>query len=91
MLATAWSHADEAIVPRAVKKKKAKKCKGRRRRKKTEKKKRAHLIVLLPFSSSLPQCPAEVGGFVLELPFHHKVFANCAGMYLEIDTAAEGK
>lgn len=34
-------------------------------------------------------CPAEAGGFVLELaPAFHKIFANCGGAYLEIDTAA---
>jgi hypothetical protein len=35
-------------------------------------------------------CPAEIGGFALELaPAFHKVFANCQGTYLEIDTAAD--
>ncbi len=35
-------------------------------------------------------CPAEKGGFVFELaPAFHKVFANCRGAYLQIDTAAD--
>ena len=34
-------------------------------------------------------CPADVGGFVVELPEFHKVFANCGGLYLELDTAAD--
>ena len=35
-------------------------------------------------------CPAELGGFVLELtPAFHKVLANCQGTYLELDTAAD--
>jgi hypothetical protein len=35
-------------------------------------------------------CPAEIGGFAFELaPAFHKVFANCQGTYLEIDTAAD--
>ena len=33
--------------------------------------------------------PADVGGFVLDLPELHKVFANASGTYLEIDTAAD--
>jgi hypothetical protein len=33
--------------------------------------------------------PCELGGFVLELPYHHKVFANTRGLYVEIDTGAE--
>ncbi len=34
--------------------------------------------------------PAEVGGFVFELaPAFHKVFANCSGSYVEIDTQAD--
>jgi len=35
--------------------------------------------------------PCEVGGFVFQLPFHHKIFANCSGMYIELDTGAEEK
>ena len=36
-------------------------------------------------------CPADVGGFVLDLrePFH-KVIANAGGTYVEIDTAGDG-
>lgn len=35
-------------------------------------------------------CPAELGGFALELaPAFHKLFANCQDTYLEIDTAAD--
>lgn len=35
-------------------------------------------------------CPAETGGFAFELaPAFHKVFANCAGSFVEIDTAAD--
>jgi len=35
-------------------------------------------------------CPAEVGGFGFALrPAFHKVFANAAGTYVEIDTAAD--
>jgi hypothetical protein len=35
-------------------------------------------------------CPAETGGFALELaPAFHKIFANVADAYLEIDTAAD--
>jgi len=34
--------------------------------------------------------PAEIGGYALEFaPAFHKVFANCAGSYIEIDTAAD--
>lgn len=33
--------------------------------------------------------PADVGGFVLDLPELHKVFANAGGTYVEIDTAAD--
>ena len=33
--------------------------------------------------------PADVGGFVLNLPALHKIFANAGGTYLEIDTAAD--
>ena len=37
---------------------------------------------------SIPECsaPADVGGFVFELPEHHLVIANAAGLYLEIET-----
>ncbi len=35
-------------------------------------------------------CPAEVGGFAFALqPAFHKVFANAAGTYVEIDTGAD--
>jgi hypothetical protein len=35
-------------------------------------------------------CPAELGGFVFEIqPAFHKLFANCGGTYLEIDTNAD--
>lgn len=35
-------------------------------------------------------CPAETGGFTLELkPAFHKVFANCQGTFVAIDTAAD--
>ena len=34
-------------------------------------------------------CPADVGGFVLEVPEFHKLIANAGGMYVEIDTAAD--
>jgi hypothetical protein len=33
--------------------------------------------------------PAEVGGFVVDLPDFHKVFANSGGHYIEIDTAGD--
>ena len=33
--------------------------------------------------------PADIGGFVLNLPELHKVFANASGTYLEIDTNAD--
>ncbi|MGB8423134.1 hypothetical protein [Paraburkholderia sp.] len=33
--------------------------------------------------------PADVGGFVVDLPEFHKVFANSGGHYLEIETAAD--
>jgi hypothetical protein len=33
-------------------------------------------------------CPAQTGGFALELPEFHKVIANAGGLYLELDTAA---
>lgn len=35
-------------------------------------------------------CPAELGGYVFETPPHfHKVFANCGGYTVEIDTSAD--
>ncbi|HEX4120946.1 MAG TPA: hypothetical protein VH619_10045 [Verrucomicrobiae bacterium] len=33
-------------------------------------------------------CPAESGGFALELPDFHKVIANAGGLYVELDTSA---
>jgi hypothetical protein len=33
--------------------------------------------------------PADVGGFVVELPEFHKVIANAGGLYAEIETAAD--
>ncbi len=33
--------------------------------------------------------PADVGGFVLDLPELHKVFANAGGTYVELDTNAD--
>ena len=33
--------------------------------------------------------PADVGGFAVELPALHKVFANAGGSYVEIDTGAD--
>ena len=33
--------------------------------------------------------PADVGGFVLDLPELHKVFANAGGTYVELDTKAD--
>ncbi|HWH80820.1 MAG TPA: hypothetical protein VNU71_01140 [Burkholderiaceae bacterium] len=33
--------------------------------------------------------PADVGGFMVELPAFHKVFANSGGHYVEIETAAD--
>ncbi len=33
--------------------------------------------------------PADVGGFVLEIPELHKVFANAGGSYVELDTKAD--
>ncbi|MEJ6020816.1 hypothetical protein [Ramlibacter sp. PS4R-6] len=40
---------------------------------------------------SIPEgpSPADAGGFAIELPALHKVFANAGGHYLEIDTAAD--
>lgn len=35
------------------------------------------------------RCPAEVGGFVIQVPEFHKVIANAGGLYLEIDTSAD--
>jgi hypothetical protein len=40
-------------------------------------------------SISESACPADVGGFVFPLPEFHKIFANCGGLYLELDTAAD--
>jgi hypothetical protein len=33
-------------------------------------------------------CPAEIGGFALELTDFHKIIANAGGLYLELDTTA---
>ncbi|RYX85260.1 hypothetical protein EON83_06600 [bacterium] len=33
--------------------------------------------------------PADVGGFVVDLPELHKVFANASGTYIELDTNAD--
>ncbi|XP_062500330.1 uncharacterized protein LOC134177569 [Corticium candelabrum] len=33
--------------------------------------------------------PAEVGGFIFEIKEFHKIFANVAGMYVEIETLAD--
>jgi len=40
---------------------------------------------------SIPECsaPADVGGFVIELPEHHLVIANAAGLYVEIETSPD--
>jgi len=40
---------------------------------------------------SIPECsaPADVGGFVFELPEHHLVIANAAGVYAEIETGPD--
>jgi len=40
---------------------------------------------------SIPEgaSPADTGGFVVDLPELHKVFANSGGQYVEIDTAAD--
>lgn len=37
---------------------------------------------------SIPECsaPADVGGFVFELPEHHLVIGNVGGVYVEIET-----
>ncbi|MCL2894755.1 hypothetical protein [Brenneria tiliae] len=42
---------------------------------------------------SIPEgvSPADIGGFVLHLPDFHKVFANAAGNYIAIDTAADAR
>ncbi|MBW3624708.1 MAG: hypothetical protein KY468_14990 [Armatimonadetes bacterium] len=34
-------------------------------------------------------CPADTGGFVVELPEFHKIIANAGGLYLEIETGAD--
>jgi hypothetical protein len=34
-------------------------------------------------------CPADTGGYVLQIEALHKVFANAGGTYVEIDTAAD--
>ncbi|TWT80257.1 Unsaturated rhamnogalacturonyl hydrolase YesR [Planctomycetes bacterium CA13] len=36
-------------------------------------------------------CPADVGGFVFEIPNFHKVFANAGGTYLEYDISGDQK
>src|SRR3712207_9480052 len=33
--------------------------------------------------------PADIGGFVLDIPELHKVFANAGGTYVEIDRSEE--
>jgi len=40
---------------------------------------------------SIPECsaPADVGGFVFELPEHHLIIANAAGVYAEIETGPD--
>jgi len=40
---------------------------------------------------SIPECsaPADVGGFVFELPEHHLVIGNVGGVYVEIETYAD--
>lgn len=42
-------------------------------------------------NDSIPECaaPADVGGFVFELPEHHLVIANAGGVYAEIETASD--
>ena len=47
----------------------------------------AHLYA----DDDVPECaaPADVGGFVFELPEHHLVIANAAGVYVEIETGAD--
>ncbi len=35
--------------------------------------------------------PADVGGFVVELPRFHKIIANAGGLYLEIETSAAAR
>jgi hypothetical protein len=34
-------------------------------------------------------CPADIGGFAIQLPEFHKIFANAGGLYLELDTGAD--
>ncbi len=42
--------------------------------------------------SFLPQAISDIGGFVVPvIPDFHKIFANAGGMYLEIDTNADGR
>jgi len=40
---------------------------------------------------SIPECsaPADIGGFVIELPEHHLVIANAGGVYAEIETSPD--
>lgn len=40
---------------------------------------------------SIPECsaPADVGGFVIELPEHHIIIANAGGVYAEIETGPD--
>ena len=40
---------------------------------------------------SIPECsaPADVGGFVFQLPEHHLIIANAAGLYTEIETSPD--
>jgi hypothetical protein len=42
-------------------------------------------------NDSIPECStfADVGGFSFELPEHHLIIANAAGLYVEIETAAD--
>jgi hypothetical protein len=40
-------------------------------------------------TSAESPAPADVGGFILDLPEMHKVFANAAGTYVELDTQAD--
>ena len=44
-----------------------------------------------PETEALGECvtPADVGGFVFELPEHHIIIANAGGVYVEIETAAD--
>lgn len=43
-------------------------------------------------TESVPEkpAPADVGGFAIEIPELHKVFANAGGTYVELDTRADG-